>query len=849
MANWGKFFTLFGVIFLVPGIILMNAADGSNSNLFPPAIGNLVVGSVLLFFGLPRLVKGANPKIYGQYMRPTARARSAWMWCLYFFNLIPLYFPTFIDTNVVDGPPFPIPIIMQNPDGYGWVLPVYITFMVVWLLGGLLSGKYPGAVAVIFNTILTISFMFLFNFGLYMLVWAFYTDVSGIGFAQMLDESLYAGFRAGLVNDVITEEMSYVIARLPLAVLIVIISMILVLRMFKQLTETFASLDINTNSAKVLVSISIFASYLLSLFPVYFSGVFSFGNHSLVVPFVNFACLIIIVIIVLRVISNLMASLREISKVKIIGKSEASASLNFGFTTALFIAVLIIAWMPIFLPLVDQGQNSKNHSAYNPSWNGWSNFREEVEARKYNVMPLQSSLSAISRLDPNKQVVLMIQGPNVFYNPASEIPFFLKAFTSNFSMFICEDHGQGFTLLFEMFVASLGKTPFTFIPNGTVMDNGTNAYWRTPEFPIISNWGENAAPFLNGVNRVGLSYATSLLGGITIPGVGSFNLLDQLGWTTIGMTQPEYSYVDMNGDRMFTEADYFKLDPKIADYLGTQEGNPLLGLAANLLAIGIPLVGSQVVFAAKEVSPGLNAPSPSGNGTYSSRVFVSTDASWLNNELIGIPDFDNMQFGLNTLEWLSCGRDPEDVIVVFDESHIRPEAGNLDLGSAGSFGILHGYVNWLSTNPLISFIYPLLALRTLNNWIPKEQTKKKIQLKELLEAEKKKELLQFRVSSFFAKKINWYRVHKKYKQALQLLHRRIERKLHKLMGEEVTLTPQNVVRYVKETRGSYASADTLRRIEEFFTRMDKLKNNKDEIRDETDFMDMFLEMNWIGNNI
>ena len=245
---------------------------------------------------------------------------------------------------------------------------------------------------------------------------------------------------------------------------------------------------------------------------------------------------------------------------------------------------------------------------------------------------------------------------------------------------------------------------------------------------------------------------------------------------------------------------------------------------------------------------------PDQNGTYSSRVFVATDASWLCNELVNFPTadnpyFDNLQFGMNVLEWLSCGRDPKDVIVVFDESHIRPESGMMDLSSAGTFGFLHGYVNWLSTNPLVSFFYPLLALRSLNNWIPKEETKKKINIQDLLEAEKKRELLQFRTSSFFAKKINWYRVHKKYKQALQLLNRRVERRLRKMAGDEATLSVDRIMQLVQASRGTYLNKETEMRLRKFFVRMENLKNNKDDIRDEEDFTDMFLEMKWIADNI
>ena len=81
-------------------------------------------------------------------------------------------------------------------------------------------------------------------------------------------------------------------------------------------------------------------------------------------------------------------------------------------------------------------------------------------------MSIQSSISTISQLDPTKQVILVIPGSNVFYNPASEVPYFLTAFKTNFSMFICDDHGTTETLLFETFIASLGQSPIHLFAQG-----------------------------------------------------------------------------------------------------------------------------------------------------------------------------------------------------------------------------------------------------------------------------------------------------------------------------------------------------------------------------------------------
>ena len=127
--------------------------------------------------------------------------------------------------------------------------------------------------------------------------------------------------------------------------------------------------------------------------------------------------------------------------------------------------IIFIAWNPLFLPLLDHGLNTKNFSIYNTDWNGSSKFAGDLENLGYNVMCVQSSFNVMTRLDPSKQIILISLGPNVFYNPASDVPFLLTELNGNFSMFLCDDQGTIQDLLFELFIASVGKTPLTFIPS------------------------------------------------------------------------------------------------------------------------------------------------------------------------------------------------------------------------------------------------------------------------------------------------------------------------------------------------------------------------------------------------
>jgi Rad3-related DNA helicase len=225
------------------------------------------------------------------------------------------------------------------------------------------------------------------------------------------------------------------------------------------------------------------------------------------------------------------------------------------------------------------------------------------------------------------------------------------------------------------------------------------------------------------------------------------------------------------------------------------------------------------------------------------RAFVSADASLFNNQLIY--EYDNKLFAENIIEWLTGGN--HDMVFVFDESHNIPR-GTREFSSAAMFGLIQGYINWLSTNPFLAWIYPLWALRTLKKYIPKEQEKKKKKKREEDEAEQQEEELKFRTSSFFAQKINWIRVNKEYNQALTLLYRRVDRKINGMMGS-IEPTAENIVAKIEADRGKYITKDKLKRMTTFIEKMKEIKDNDYKVDDVEEFNDLFFEMNWFNDNI
>jgi len=107
--------------------------------------------------------------------------------------------------------------------------------------------------------------------------------------------------------------------------------------------------------------------------------------------------------------------------------------------------------------------------------------------------------------------------------------------------------------------------------------------------------------------------------------------------------------------------------------------------------------------------------------------------------------------------------------------------------------------------------------------------------------------LRFRTSSFFAKKIEWYRDKSKYDKALTLLYRRLERKLNsQLSGRQITTA--NVIDMIDE-KDPNISRFKVRRINKFMNKIISIKSGKRKVKNEQDFEELFFEMEWVVNNL
>jgi hypothetical protein len=485
------------------------------------------------------------------------------------------------------------------------------------------------------------------------------------------------------------------------------------------------------------------------------------------------------------------------------------------YKQALFLIIFVFSFIPLLSPIIDRGLNNQNFSIYNSDpnskdyWSGCSDFKLTLENNGYDVYNIQSSLSATKRL--NRSILLVLMGPNQFYDPVFEVPYFIDFFNSSNSILICHDYGSTSSLLWQIFFANLidpkykDKIPVTIFPEGVLRDN--LSYAKNPEFPVIKSFRSH--PITSGINQVILSRASCALGG---------PFVEYFGWNVLGTTS-FYSYVDMNNDSVY------KYEDDNYDISSITNAIPNFPKSFSKMPLGgYP----QTVFMAKD--------------TGNVRIFVSSDASLFNNELINEPGYDNRKFGLNIVNWLTHGN--KNWLVVFDEAHIRPEYTR-DLSSAGIYGFVLQYVVHLSTNPITAWIYPLLAVYTLRKYIPKKS--KEEEKKKEAEREKKEEVAKFRTSSFFAEKIGWYKEKRKFHSALKLLYRRLERKLNfQLEGAEITT--KNVINMVVAKEPAI-NKSKIRRIARFMDIILVIKEGKRKITNEQEFEALFFEMEWVANNI
>lgn len=568
-------------------------------------------------------------------------------------------------------------------------------------------------------------------------------------------------------------------------------------------------------------------------------------------------------------------------------REQFSRFLN-AFKKPLFVIIFVIVWIPLIIPLFSGNNNvQKEYSAWNDGESGTSVFREKVQAAGYSdVMSSITSYSILSRI--NESFVLVVLAPNRFFNPVSDIPFLEKFLKNNGSLLIADEEGSTDWLFTDLCAATIGQMinghsstfPLLFFMNGILRDNAS--YYMQNDFPVINAANINHAtiggvndPIMHNVNALVLNHASALM---LLPGMASI-----FGWNLLATSTSQYSWVD-KAQPGFSNGDN-KYEPTIDTFNPSTLSLP--GLLFDYLKSkgisfpdGIPQGGYPLpVVAASEL------------GSNSSRIIVTSDASMFSNQLTGLSGYDNLQFALNCIDWLTNGN--HSMKIVFDEYHLRPDSGQ-DTSASALYGQVLDYVSFMSSNWIIAPFYPFAALATLRRWLPKseEQLRKKQEKRQKKEAQKvrsankkarrerrvlgrllfekqaqekpketgalktKSKTLQqkrtekriermgiMKKSTFFAQKLAWFEERSEFNHALELLYNRIKRLAAKKIGEnasEDAITSAIVDKYPQVER---------KKIDQFFKKMKKITRKgagKQKITRLESFENLYYEIVTIG---
>jgi hypothetical protein len=591
---------------------------------------------------------------------------------------------------------------------------------------------------------------------------------------------------------------------------------------------------------------------------------FSSGSGFTLPSYLNFLPFVFYILAGALGILLIISIIRKVREKTRVSKTK---NVSFGsvYQSALLTIVFIFTLIPLFSPVIDQGTNDQNFSVYNDDWNGCSTFKETLELMGYDVMTIQSSLSATERLEQlqtlnylKKSVLLVMLGPNRFYNPIYEVPFFIDFFKGKNSLLLCHDHGSTYELLWEIFAANklepsdtttnstllnntVNDMPVTIFADGYLRDN--KSFELNPLFPVIkrSQFNDPENIFTEGIDQVILSRATAAAGG---------PLLDFFGWNVVAETSDVHSFVDKNYDGRY---DYKFTVNNLTYYNDAIDINFVFDMILKYYDLSGQSMPTELVELWNETQGHLPLGYPFTPAVFLSkdmdnfRTFVSSDASLWNNQLILHPKYDNLQLALNVVNWLTR-QDEGDLknqwVIAIDEAHVRPETTS-DMSSAGIFGLVMRYIIQLSTNPITAWIYPLLAVVLLRKFLPRKR--KEEEQKQIKKQEKRENKLRFRTSSFFSKKINMYHEKRRYRKATLLLYRRLERKLHAQLGSK-PITPQNVVNLVR-TKDPNVSKNKLKRIGKFIQFISQLQTRRKNVRDKDTFETLYFELTWVNSNL
>lgn len=471
--------------------------------------------------------------------------------------------------------------------------------------------------------------------------------------------------------------------------------------------------------------------------------------------------------------------------------------------------LFIIFCLPIILSVTRIGaEETRQFSIYNTNWDGTSILKENLESEGYEFQPVVSTLNTLTRID--NLGVLALVGPTIFFDPTetAALAYFIMR---GGSVLIADDFGSANDILglinaiiapfidsIDLSGMGIGGIPLQGlrITNSLLMDYGS--YYLSPVMPVITTFlSAPGLPSISGVTQIITSYPSAM----------SFLAYDQETDSTRWIPSFSIGGVPIpSGIAVSTSDSWLEEDVEKARkgefYPDEDEWR------------GVPF--------------SIMVPMPLG-AVGLGNILICTDPSIFINELMSMSQYDNAQYASNLFAWLDINGSRT---IFYDEGHLSPSIGRAALSIFDPFSYVSMYLRYINSFtmfPLLAPFFPIIALIFLKRYYPKSRSASPLLMTKIK---------QKRSRSFFAAKMAWYVNYEQYDKALNVLYKRLKRRLDKKFTCGLDINFTQIVDLLEEQypgKFNYIHlSKNLKSIEQFTEKKKKIT--------EEDFLALVLEM-------
>ena len=471
--------------------------------------------------------------------------------------------------------------------------------------------------------------------------------------------------------------------------------------------------------------------------------------------------------------------------------------------------LFIIFCLPIVLSVTRLGiEETRQFSIYNTNWDGTSILKENLESEGYEFQPIVSTLNTLTRID--NLGVLALVGPTIFFDPTetAALAYFIMR---GGSVLIADDFGSANDILglinviiapflenIDLSGLGIGGVPLQGVKINKSLLMDYESYHQTPAMPVIKNFiSAPGLPSIAGVTQVVTSYpsAVSFLAYDAERGttrwIPSFSIAGQPIPSGIAYSTP-VSWLEKHIEK----ARNGEFQPDEDEWRGVSFS---LMVPLPLGAVGL------------------------GN------ILICADPSIFINELMSMSQYDNAQYASNLFNWLDINGSRT---IFYDEGHLSPSKGRAALSVLDPFSYVSMYLRYINSFtmfPLLAPFFPIIALIFLRRNYPKSRGASPLLMTKIK---------QKRSRSFFAAKMSWYVNYEQYDKALNVLYKRLKRRLDKKFNSGLDINFTQIVDLLEEQYPGKFNYNlllkSLKSIELFTEKKKKIT--------EEDFLALVLEM-------